>query len=82
MQQSPQSRQDAEHEDRPVDDRPEEHAPAPAGAESGAENQLSPGELENRRRLRDGDYLAQARDLLREETPAAAGDPSAGRAIE
>ena len=64
-----QSQQDAEHEDRPADDRPEEDAPAPAGAES-AKNQLSPGELENRRRLRDGDYRAQARALLRGETPA------------
>ncbi|MGA9654989.1 MAG: ParB/RepB/Spo0J family partition protein [Polyangia bacterium] len=69
-QQSPQSRQDAEHEDRPADDRPEENAPTPAEAESGAEIQLSPGELENRRKLRDGDYLAQARALLRKETPA------------
>ena len=64
-----QSQQDAEHVDRSADDRPEENAPAPAGAESGAENQWSPGELENRRKLRDGDYLAQARALLRGETP-------------
>ena len=65
-----QSQQDAEHEDRPADDRPEEDAPAPAEAESGAENELSLGEIENRRKLRDGDYLAQARALLRKETPA------------
>jgi ParB/RepB/Spo0J family partition protein len=65
-----QSQQDGEHEDRSSNDWPEEDASAPAGAGSGAENQLSPGELENRRKLRDGDYLAQARALLRKETPA------------
>jgi len=65
-----QSQQDAEHEDRSANDRPEENAPTPAEAESGAENELSPGEIENRRKLRDGDYLAQARALLRKETSA------------
>jgi ParB/RepB/Spo0J family partition protein len=65
-----QSQPDAEHEDRSANDRPEEDAPRPAEAESGAENELSLGEIENRRKLRDGDYLAQARALLRKETPA------------
>ena len=65
-----QSQQDGEHEGRSANDRPEENAPTPPEADSGAENELSLGEIENRRKLRDGDYLAQARALLRGETPA------------
>jgi len=53
------------------------NAPAPAGAESGAENQLSPGELETGAGF-GGGLPTQGRDLLEGRDPGSAGDPSAG----